>query len=74
MTTTDEEITRRIDRLEQAVAALGLEDGDGVDGVTAFLRGGCSDRMGDCCCAVGEIIDEVAERSSLPDLCGTTPK
>ena len=72
MTMTHEEITRRIDRLEQAVAALGLEDGDVVDDVTVFMCGGCSERTGDCRCAVGEIIDEVAERGSLPDLAGPT--
>ena len=71
---TDEEITRRIDRLEQAVAALGLPDGDVVDGVTVFLCRGCSERIGDCRCTVGEIIDEVAECGSLPDLCKTTPE
>ena len=72
MTMTHEEITRRIDRLEQAVAALGLEDGDVVDDVTVFMCGGCSERTGDCRCAVGEIIDEVAERGSLPDLASPT--
>ena len=71
---TGEEITRRIDRLEEAVAALGLEGGDVVDGVTVFMCGGCKERIGDCRCAIGEIIDEVAEGSSLPDLAGTTPE
>ncbi len=71
---TGEEITRRIDRLEHAVAALGLEDGDVVDGVTVFLCGGCKERSGDCCCTVGEIIDEVAERGSFPDLVDVTPE
>ncbi len=74
MTMTAEEITRRVDRLEHAVAALGLEDGDVVDGVTVFLCGGCRERSGDCCCAIGEIIDEVAERGSLPDLATTMPE
>jgi hypothetical protein len=73
-TTTNEEITRRIDRLEQAVAMLGLEDGDVVDGVIVFMCGGCRERTGDCRCAVGEIIDEVAERGSLPDLGNVTPE
>ena len=73
-TMTGEEIIRRIDRLEQAVAALGLEDGDVVDGVTVFLCGGCSEWMGDCRCAIGEIIDEVAERGSPPDLARATPE
>ncbi len=69
---TNEEISRRIDRLEQAVVALGLEDGDVVGGVTVFMCGGCKERTGDCRCALGEIIDEVAERCSLPELCGAT--
>jgi hypothetical protein len=74
MTMTHEEITRRIDRLEQAVAILGLEDGDVVDDVTVFLCRGCRERIGDCRCAVGEIINEVAERGSLPDLGNPTPE
>jgi len=62
-----QEMERRIGRLEEAIARLSMVPGDTIDGITYWNCRGCGSELDACCCAVGQIADEHIDAEGASD-------